>query len=85
MRNLKVCAVMAAALVLGSATSLFAQRPNRPADSYGKKGGRPDNAPQRPAGSWENKGGRPENAPQRPPESRGKQGGRPENVPGRPR
>ncbi len=83
MRTLKVVALMA--LALAGATAAFAQRPNRPAESYGKKGGRPDNAPQRPGGSWEKGGQRPADVPQRPAESRGKRGGRPDNVPGRPR
>lgn len=80
MRKLKALAIVA--LALASATTAFGQRP---AESYGNKGGRPADAPQRPAGSWEKGRQRPADAPQRPAESRGKRGGRPENVPGRPR
>lgn len=73
-----------AAFMLAGTSAVFAQRPDRPADSYGKKGGRPAALPERPAESWGKKGGGRDGA-QRPPESRGGGQNRPGNVPGRPR
>lgn len=40
--------VLAAALALGGANVGIAQRPNRPPESRGQKGGRPEGASQRP-------------------------------------
>jgi hypothetical protein len=84
MKTIRALAVLTIGAICAASTFAQAQRPQRPAGTYGKGGQRPADAPQRPAGTYGNGGQRPADGPQRPAGTYGKGGERPADAPQRP-